>query len=281
MIRKIVTVILLFGSLTASGQRKTFSWSIDPVDGHRTGVRASNASDVEDAMGCIKGCTYRAPNGKKFHGSTKKVARIMLAAQPEMAKVKQVIAHSTRLMVREYPECELYDWYVDELMRAVQDSSGRKVDIGFANRGGVRIDMPQGDVLFDDIMSMFPFKNKICYVALHGRDVKVLLDQMAERTFQIVGGVKVVAKNGKILSATIGGEPVDDEKVYGVATLDFLLDGGDGYHVGKNAVEVIKAKGYLYDTILSHVGSLTAAGKPVEFEKRDWITILKEGEDHE
>jgi hypothetical protein len=32
--------------------------------------------------------------------------------------------------------------------------------------------------------------------------------------------------------------------------------------------------GWLYDTMLAYVAGLTAAGKPVEFENRHWITIL-------
>ena len=182
-------------------------------------------------------------------------------------------------MVREYPECPIYDWFVDELMRATADSTGRKVDIGITNRGGVRIDMPKGDVLYDDIMSMFPFKNNLCYVSLKGKDVRVLLDQMAASTFQIIGGMKVVARNGKIVSATVNGEPLDDDKVYGVATINFLLDGGDGYKVANNALEVISCNGWIYDTMIKYVKDLTAAGKPVEFENQHWITILGEGDD--
>ncbi len=274
-----IIIILLIGGLSLSAQKRTITWTMDPVDGHRTGVVASNASNVEEAMGTIKGRTYYAPNGKKFRkGTVKDAARIMLDAQPTMAKVKTVIGHSTRAMVRTYPECEIYDWYIDELMRATADSTGKRVDIGFANRGGVRIDMPAGEVLYDDIMSMFPFRNNLCYVALRGRDVKVILDQMASTTFQIVGGIKVVAKNGKIVSATINGEPLDDDKLYGIATLNFMLDGGDGYKVGKNAEDVIRCNGYLYDTMLAYIQSLTAAGKPIESQNRHWITILGEGD---
>ena len=230
-------------------------------------------------MGTVEGNVYYAPNGRKFRkGRVRDVAKVMLDAQPAMAQVKQVIGYSTDNMVREYPECALYDWYIEELMRATADSTGRKVDIGFANRGGVRIDMPKGEVFYDDIMSMFPFKNNLCYVALKGRDVRVLLDQMASRTFQILGGIKVVAKDGKILSATVNGEPLDDDKVYGVATLNFLLDGGDGYKVANNALEVIYANGWLYDTMIPYVKSLTAAGKPIEYTNQHWITILKEGD---
>lgn len=275
MRKKLAAMLLLSWGYVCMAQGVSIEWKTDPVDGHRTGVVASNADNVLQSMGYVKGRTYHSPNGRIFRGgTTPKVARIMLGCQDEMAKVKQVIGYSTREMVREYPECEIYDWYVDELMRAVADSTGKKVDIGFTNRGGVRIDMPSGEILYDDIMSMFPFHNNICYVGLHGREVKALLDQMAASRFQILGGVKVVAENGRILSATVDGEPIDDDKVYGVATINFLLDGGDGYHVSRNAVEVIHCNGWLYDTMLAYVAGLTAAGKPVEFENRHWITFL-------
>ena len=276
-------LLLLFAPLAfclgVSAQTVDITWEKQAVAGLRTGVVASNASNVEEAMGYVKGKTYYAPNGRKFKGgATRDVADLLIKAQPAMAKVKQVIGYSTEFMDRVYPECPLYDWFIDELMRATADSLDRKVDIGIANRGGVRIEMPQGEVLYDDIMSMFPFKNNLCYVALKGKDVKVILDQMAASTFQIVSGVKVVAQNGKIISAQVDGAPIDDDKVYGVATLNFLLDGGDGYSIAKNALEVIESKGWVYDTILAYVKNLTAAGKPIEFENQKWITILKEGD---
>ena len=272
-----LAVAVLFLAAGLSAQTVRIEWEKDPVDGHRTGVEASSAYNVTEAMGYVKGRTYHAPNGRKFRGgATPAVARIMLEAQPAMAQVKQVIGYSTEAMAREYPECPLYDWIIDEIMRATADSTGRKVDIGITNRGGIRIDMPGGEVFYDDIMSMFPFKNNLYYVALKGKDVRAILDQMASTTFQVLGGIKVVAKNGKIVSATVDGEPLDDDKVYGVATINFILDGGDGYHVGRNAVEMIPCNGWLYDTMLDYVRGLTAAGKPIEYKDRHWITILKE-----
>ncbi len=271
----LIIILLLSGCIGLRAQEKVLSWEMDPVDGHRTGVVASTASNVSEAMGTVRGCTYYAPNGRKFRkGTVKNVAKIMLDAQPAMAMVKTVIGYSTRPMTAG-PDDALCDWYIDELMRAAADSTGKKVDIGFANRGGVRIDMPGGPVLYDDIMSMFPFKNHICYVALRGRDVRALFEQMASTAPQIVGGAKIVIKDRKLVSVTVGDEPLDDDKLYGVATLDFLLDGGDNYKVAKNAEQVIKCESYLYDTMLAYVKGLTAAGKPVEFEPRHWITIQK------
>ena len=276
-LKSLLAAAAILAAASSYAQGPVISWSTDPIDGHRTGVTASTADNVEEAMGYVKGRTYYAPNGKKFRkGTVRKVASLMLGAQPAMSDVKKVVGYSTRVMVRKKPECELYDWFIDELMRATADSTGKKIDIGISNRGGIRIDMPAGEILCDDIQSMFPFKNNLCYVALHGRDVRAILDQMAATSFRILGGVKVVAKNGKIVSPTANDEPLDDDKVYGVATINFLLDGGDGYSIGKNAIETIFCNGWLYDTMIAYVKSLTAAGKPVEFENQHWITIIKE-----
>ena len=270
--------LALLGCTLAYSQTVEVTWQTDPADGHRTGVVASTASNVAESMGRMEGNKYISPSGRVFRkGVTASVARIMLDAQPAMAGNKQVIAHSSALMTSAYPECPLYDWYIDELMRAVQDSTGKRVHVGFANRGGVRTDMPEGEILYDDIMSMFPFRNRICYVALRGRDVRAILEQMASRHFQIVGGAKIVAKDGKLVSVKIDGEPLDDDRLYGVATLDFLLDGGDGYHIGRNAEELIKCNGYLYDTILDYVRGIEAEGRKIEYSNQGWITLIGEG----
>ena len=274
----LLTAALSFSALV-SAQSVDITWAKEQVDGHRTGVAASNPSNVEEAMGYVKGKVYHAPSGKKYRGgATRDVAKLLIDAQPAMAQVKEVIGYSTEFLERTYPECPLYDWFADVVKKSTADSIGRRVDIAFLNRGGVRIEMPQGEVFYDDIMSMFPFKNNLCYVALKGKDVRVILDQMAASTFQIISGVKIVAQNGKIISAVVDGEPLDDEKVYGVATLNFLLDGGDGYSVAKNALEVIESRGWVYDTMLAYVKNLTAAGKPIEGENMHWITILGEGD---
>lgn len=280
MKRILIVSILLAGALTAFAQHQRMTWELDVIDGSRTGCFASNASNVPEAMGTMKGCAYCAPNGKVFRkGVTPHVARIMLAAQPAMAFVKQVIGHSPVEMVAEYPECALWNWAVDEVMRATADSTGQRVDIGIMNIGGIRISMPEGDVLQDDIMSMFPFKNRLCYVRLHGREVRAVLEQMAAGSFEVIGGMKVVARGGKLVSVRVGDEPLDDDKLYGLATISFLLDGGDGYHLARKAEKVIQCRGYVGDTMQDYVRSLTAQGKPIEYHTDGRVRILGEGEE--
>lgn len=286
MFRKIAATLLLAALIPAAqadgrgaGKQEsgkiTFSWSRSRMDGSRTGVTCPGADNVNEALGRVDGRLYRAPNGKTFKGgSVPEVAAVLIGAQPAMAPVKKVVGHSAREMIRTYPECELSNLFIDTIMAAVEKESGRKVDVGIGNFGGIRVDMPAGDILQDDIMSMFPFKNDIVYVALKGRDVRVILDRMAAGRFEVLGGVRVVAEDGKIVSAEIGGEPLDDEKVYGVATITFLLDGGDDVHVAKNALEVIVCGKEIYDVMMDYVKAETAAGRPVEYHKDGRVQIL-------
>jgi 2',3'-cyclic-nucleotide 2'-phosphodiesterase (5'-nucleotidase family) len=44
-------------------------------------------------------------------------------------------------------------------MAKVERLAGKKVHVGVGNFGGIRIDMPKGDIILDDMLSMFPFKN--------------------------------------------------------------------------------------------------------------------------
>ena len=204
-----LTAVLLCVPALLLAQGVEVSWEKDVIDGHRTGVVASNASNVEESMGSVSGRKYLAPNGRIFRGGTvRNVARIMLEAQPAMAGVKQVIGYSTEEMIRKSPECSLYDWFVDELMRATADSTGKKIDIGLTNRGGVRTEMPKGEIFYDDIMSMFPFKNNLCYVAMKGRDVKAPKEVDNNTRFIIMNYFREMSKQGKEVDSEIEGRVV-------------------------------------------------------------------------
>ena len=74
----------------------------------------------------------------------------------------------------------------------------------------------------------------------------------------------------------MGGESVDDDKVYGVATVDFLLDGGDRINVAKNALEVIITDRMVIDSMLPYAMSYAQEGKNIEYFTDDRIVFKKE-----
>ena len=240
------------------------------------GFRYASLDNGVKFLGRFKGGKYIAPDGTvhRRNSATAKTARIVLAAQTKMARVKNVIAYSTEEMVVSYPESSLTNWFVDILMAKVEKLAGKKVDIGVVNFRGIRVDMPKGNVILDDMLSMFPFKNQLAYVEHSGKQIRNILESMAARRFQVLGGVRVVADDGKLISAEIGGVPLQDDKIYGLATISFLLDGGDGLTLGHEARSVtIFEEVDVIDAILEHVHAETAAGRPIEYKTDGRVQI--------
>ena len=274
-------IILLTASLLAFVPAGAFGfkWKQIPVDASRTGVTCPSADNVTEAMGRMEGRNYVAPNGRVFKGrsATAKVAKLMLDAQPGMASVKEVIGYCPEGLERGGTENLLGDWAIDCLMAEAEKEFGRKIDIGVLNHGGIRIDMPQGDVLMDDLMSMFPFKNYLSLVTMKGSEVRALFDRMARRV-QVVGGVKVTVKDGQVLELLVGGEPVDDDRIYSVATIDFLLTGGDGIFSGRQFEETISTELMVFDVLLAQVRALAEAGQPIAKERDGRVVDLTERE---
>ena len=265
-------VLLALVPLCAGAQE--FSWKRVLMDESRTGTKMAAAGKVKESLGSVEGCKYVAPNGKTFKGSTKKAAAVVLAAQDRMAEVKTVIGHCPGGMKSYAPESELSNWIADEYIRAVGELTGKHVDVSFANFGGIRAPMPDGDVLVDDIMSMFPFKNKFCYLQLRGSDLRAIYNQLAGK-MQVIGGATLTVKDGKLVEVLVGGKPLDDNQIYGVATIDFLLDGGDGLHIARGAVSLEIIDKYVIDVMMPYLKSLTAAGKDITYHKDGRVRILQ------
>ena len=273
--KKIALIIAMaLCGVGAVGQE--YEWRHVEMDGSRTGTASPSKDNVAETVGAFKGCKYVAPNGKTFRkrSTVGRTARIVLDAQPAMARVKDVIGYSTEAMEVAYPESALSDWFIDILMARTEELMGKKVDVGIGNFGGIRIDMPQGDIILDDMLSMFPFKNQLVYVEHKGKEIRKILEQMAAGRFEVLGGVRVVAEDGKLVSAEIGGEPIDDEKVYGLATISFLLTGGDGLTLADNALSVTVFENEdIIDAVLAHVNAETAAGRPIEYKMDGRVTV--------
>ena len=276
---KKIAVLVLFLGLSASAPEEGVSWKQTSMDGARTGVTIPTADNIPEALGSVSGGVYTAPNGRVFKkGSTPRVASLMLDAQEIMAPVKETIGFSTNAMKRHRPECALSDWFCDFLMAKTAEITDKQVDLSIYNFGGIRTDMPQGLITVDDVMSMFPFRNTLCYVALKGADVRSIFQWLAANGMQAVGGVRVTVRDGKLESLLVGGEPLDDKKIYGVATVNFLLDGGDGLKIARNAQDLVISDVYVMDAVIPYVRSLYKEGKPVEYQADGRVTILNSEE---
>lgn len=268
----ILSILMLAVSCTS----QTYEWKTESMDGSRTGCLAVSGENVNEALGCFQeDGTYRTPNGNIYQSSSTvaKVASIVHGAQPKMARVKTVIAYSEEEMPTAKHETKLSNWVVDFVMQKVASLSGKRVDVGICNFGGIRVDMPQGNVILDDMLSMFPFKNTLVYLELKGSELRKIFEKMAATTFQAVGGVEILVENKQLTKALIGGKPIEDDKLYGVATISFLLYGGDSLTLAENAVNMQVYDVLIIDAALGHIASLKAHGKNITAPAVTHVTI--------
>ena len=272
---KLIVFLLCIGAFSSYAQ--SYEWSSAKVDGSRTGCVAPDHGNLHATLGqFFENGDFRSPNGKTFKAgtSTAKVAAAVAAAQPKMQRVKTVIAYSEdEMSANKIYESALSNWFVEIVMDKVSQLSGKKVDVGICNMGGIRASMPKGDVMLDDIKSMFPFKNYIVYLELPGSELKAIFTKMAANRFEAVAGAQLEVENKQLVSAKIGGEDIVDDKLYGVATISFLLRGGDGLTLAENASNMQEFDIAIVDAVLEHVAALTAEGKSIKGSDARYVVI--------
>ena len=272
----ILSACVLLLSSCGSTAYYSWQWNKIPADGHRTGVTAPNAENAVQALGVSNGEFYSAPNGKIFvGGATPEVADILFSVQPEMADLKTVIGYSEHGMGKGRPESPLGNWAADVLLEEAARLTGKRIDVSILNGGGIRCDIPKGEILKEDLVSMFPFKNYVTVVTLKGKRLREIFTQMAEGKPECIGGARIVISDHALESVTVGGKPLDDDAVYNLATIDFLLTGGDKYFLGQDALSVQTTDVLIGDVMLPRVLNMTAAGKSVDYQCDGRVQILK------
>lgn len=131
--------------------------------------------------------------------------------------------------------------------------AGKKVDLAIMNRGGIRCGIPAGPVTQGRIMMMLPFDNRIRILEIKGSDLLEAFDIMASRGGDgISRSARAVIDptSHKCSSVTIDGEPIDPEKSYLVATIDYLANGGDYMKPLTRARTVAESDEILYESLI-------------------------------
>lgn len=146
------------------------------------------------------------------------------------AAMKKVVGRSAVALGRGGPGANLVGNLVTDAMVEYFDA-----DFSFQNLGGLRADMPGGDLTTRDIFSVLPFGNELVTVQMDGRLVRRIIERkLAGRSGGLcVGGVKMSFDTDRpdydrIVELEVGGEPWDPNRIYKVVCTNFLMEGNSG-----------------------------------------------------
>ncbi len=184
------------------------------------------------------------------------------------------IGQSAIYMPAKRPESLLSNWVADALADAAE-KMGYQADFGLCNIGGLRAAMPKDTVRRGDIFAISPFENFFTIVKLKGSDMLELMNNIAAVNGEGVSSTVriVITKDRQLKSATIGGEPIDPERIYTIATLDYLSEGNDKLFALKKSTERIVTKQTIRETMMKRLQELDAQGKKAEAQIEGRVVV--------
>lgn len=162
----------------------------------------------------------------------------------------------------------LLNWMADFVYDFGRDiAPDHRVDLAIVNKGGIRKDIAKGPLTKGEIMETFPFDNYVIVMDLKGSDLIDVLNSMV-----VDGGNGVsrqvnatMDREGKrCTEILIDSKPVDPDKTYRVATINYLATGGDNMTGLTHGTPVASSKQYLYDDMIDSYEHGFRKGKPMK-----------------
>lgn len=193
----------------------------------------------------------------------------------EVDKMYDVIGVSVEKMDKGRPEGLLSNLVADVIRQAAEKVQSKPADMGLVNTGGLRNILPAGNITEATIFEILPFENSLCVLTMKGIHMKNLLASIASLNGEAVSGVRMeITKDGKLLSCSIGGQPIDENKLYTVATIDYLADGNGSMDAFLQAEKrECPDDATLRDLFIEYVKKQTAAGKKITSALDGRITV--------
>ena len=111
-----------------------------------------------------------------------------------------------------------------------------QADLGVMSGGGVRDSIEPGDISYKDVLKVQPFGNTVAYVEMKGSDLEKYLAVVANKkvdsgAYAQFSNVSLIADGKGVRDVKIKGEPLQADKVYRLALLNFNATGGDDYPI--------------------------------------------------
>ncbi|UCC78800.1 MAG: bifunctional metallophosphatase/5'-nucleotidase [Candidatus Zixiibacteriota bacterium] len=149
------------------------------------------------------------------------------------------------------------NWITDILRKRLY------TDLAIVNSGAIRQDLGPGDITVRDILEMLPFDNQIITFGCTGRQLRSIAEQNIG--FQAEGYIYPLQISGmtclwrktdsgnEIVELLVNGEPVDSDRIYYVASLDYVVIYNSERYFGFRVRAFIKTNYKLTDLVIEDI----------------------------
>lgn len=149
------------------------------------------------------------------------------------------------------------------------------VDMAIMNVGGIRLNMPKGDVTEGQILSTYPFSNHIVIVEEKGSDIiEALAVAAAKGGESVSNNVRVLTDpRGNLQRVILNGEEMNPEKKYVVVTIDYVAEGNDDLTSMANGRQLWRHDVEMSAPVVRYIEQLGEWGLPINPDSNSRFVI--------
>jgi len=188
-------------------------------------------------------------------------------------KMNVVIGQAAETMKGSAPESLLSNFSADVYRKVATDFLGQTVDISVVNMGGLRTVIPAGNITIGKIFELMPFENELVILWLKGDKLQELVQFFASVGGEGVSGLRMEIKDDRAINVTVGGTPIDPDKVYSIATNDYLAGGNDKMVQLAQYEKRINTGLKIRSILLDYIKNETAKGNKIQSRLDERIKI--------
>lgn len=151
-------------------------------------------------------------------------------------------------------EPALLNWMSDFVYNDSKRLTKEKIDLSLVNVGGIRSAWKAGNITKGNVMQSFPFDNYEVVLEISGKYLAAALDSIAAHGGNGVSKNVDIRMNPEMCrceNVIIDGKQLDPERVYRVATINYLAGGNDHMDGLKYGKIIASSKNYLYDDMIN------------------------------
>jgi 2',3'-cyclic-nucleotide 2'-phosphodiesterase (5'-nucleotidase family) len=201
------------------------------------------------------------------------VSKLLKPYREKASKIKnEFIGYAKYTFEQNYSkETALGNLATDAILKKAKQYD-KNVNLAFVNAGGIRQPLTKGKITFGDIYKAFPFDNSLSIVKLKGSELRTFLEiaYSGAQGVPPISGFKIKVRNynsdlkntskrdlnhdGKFESweqnsileiIDDSNKPLDDNKTYTLATIDYLTNGAENYDFIFNKLKSNKIKNHI------------------------------------
>lgn len=179
------------------------------------------------------------------------------------SQLNQVIGYAPEALNVKRPESSLPNLCADIFRETASNYTGEDIEIGIVNYGGLRTDIPEGDITKQKIFELMPFENELVIVWISGDKLYDLCRFFASVNGEGISGIKMGISQGKAIDIEINGKALDSNKLYSIATNDYLAGGNDGMVQLKMSDKKIETGQKIRDILIDYIIRETEKGNQI------------------